>query len=152
MTAGGSPFPRARPVHPKHSGACWLLLPAPSVDCFASGAQSFPRSQQCEAGALYSTAKSGEGMSEQAVTSEDNKDPARLAPHRLSAVPGSVCWIFEASLLLGRSFLMNLAQGSICCWKLAGVQHLYARVVVAIERRHCARTPGPDRLCRISEP
>jgi len=33
-----------------------------------------------------------------------------------------------------------------------GVQDLDARVMVAVERRHCARTPSRDRVCRVGKP
>src|SRR5262252_8125863 len=48
--------------------------------------------------------------------------------------------------------LLDEAQGSICCWELTGVQHLYACIVVAIERCHGTRTTSVDRLCRIRKP
>src|SRR5206468_1415169 len=33
-----------------------------------------------------------------------------------------------------------------------GVQDLDARIVVAVERRHCGRTPSRDRVCRVGKP
>jgi len=48
--------------------------------------------------------------------------------------------------------LVDAAQGSICCWKLTGVQHLYACIVVAIERGNGTRAASIDRVCRIREP
>jgi hypothetical protein len=33
-----------------------------------------------------------------------------------------------------------------------GVQDLDAGVMVAVERRHCARTPSRDRICRVGKP
>ncbi len=36
--------------------------------------------------------------------------------------------------------------------EVAGIQHLDARLVVAVERRHCARTSGVDRVCGVGKP
>jgi len=47
---------------------------------------------------------------------------------------------------------LDEAQGSICCWELTGVQHLYACIMVAIERCHGTRTTCVDSLCRIRKP
>src|SRR5438128_4187177 len=47
---------------------------------------------------------------------------------------------------------LDSTQGSVCNWKVAGVQDLYARVVVAVERRHGARAPSRDRVCRVGKP
>ncbi len=45
-----------------------------------------------------------------------------------------------------------MTQGSFSGWKTVGVQDLYARAVIAVERRHCARTPSRDRVCRVGKP
>ena len=47
---------------------------------------------------------------------------------------------------------LDSTQGSVCNWKVAGVQDLYACVVVAVERRHGARAPSRDRVCRVGKP
>src|SRR5437667_2806534 len=49
----------------------------------------------------------------------------------------------------GSLYPSQWSQG-IC--KVGGVQDLYACVVVAVKRRHCARAPSRDRVCRVGKP
>jgi hypothetical protein len=48
--------------------------------------------------------------------------------------------------------LLNPTQGSVGNWKVARVQDLNARVMVAVEGRHRGRTPRIPRLCRVGKP
>ena len=36
--------------------------------------------------------------------------------------------------------------------KIAGIQDLYPRVMVAVERRYCTRATGLNRVCRVGKP
>src|SRR6266540_436090 len=50
------------------------------------------------------------------------------------------------------SRLFDPPQGSVIVCKVAGVQHLDTRLVVSVERRHCAGASGFDRVCRVGKP
>ena len=48
--------------------------------------------------------------------------------------------------------LLDSTQGSVSVGKVAGVQDLYPRVMVSVERCRCTRTPGIGRVCGVSKP
>jgi hypothetical protein len=53
---------------------------------------------------------------------------------------------------LALSKLGKSQQRSVVSREITGIQDLYARVMVAVERRYVARTPSCDRVCRVGKP
>ncbi len=48
--------------------------------------------------------------------------------------------------------LLELEQRPVVVGEVAGVQDLYPRVMVSVERRRCAQTPGINRVCGVGKP
>jgi hypothetical protein len=54
---------------------------------------------------------------------------------------------------LGAPFrLLEVEQRPLVSGEVARVQNLYPRIVVSVERRWCARTPGIGRVCGVGKP
>src|SRR5438094_5554362 len=75
------------------------------------------------------------------------------------SVRDETCWRVYCTELATEEKTHSKATGSLypTQWsqgvcKVVGVQNLYARVMVAVERRHCARTPSRDRVCWVGKP
>jgi hypothetical protein len=85
---------------------------------------------------------------------EQTSDLPRSSQRSGNSAPGN-CPIQPVSpyeARLAAAALLNPTQGSVSIREVAGIQHLYARLMVSVERRNCTGAPGCDGIGGISKP
>src|SRR6266702_8069101 len=78
--------------------------------------------------------------------------PRGLETPRFRIAGYTICEPLKRQATLRRPGSLYPSQRSQGTHSGDGVQDLDARIVVAVERRHCARTPSRDRVCRVGKP